>query len=60
MTLDVMARFLDEHPDFAPLFQMNIKGGYFIEGFDSPDHKFFSIADIEQMLAAKPAQGFED
>ena len=60
MTIDVMARFLEEHPDFAPLFCLAVTGQYFIEGFDSPGHKYFSVADIEQMLAAKPGQRFEE
>lgn len=57
MTLPEIAKFLDEHPDFAPVFTLNVRGKYFVDGFSSPGCEFFSLQQIAEMLRsrAKPA-----
>ena len=57
MTLLEIAQFLDEHPDFSPVFAMNVRGNFFVDGFTAPYHgeeNYLSMRDVEQMLAAKP------
>jgi hypothetical protein len=53
MSLEETARFLTEHPDWAPAI-LQIGGVFKFHGFNGPQGGYFTPDEIEHLLVRKP------
>jgi len=53
VTIEEIALFLVQHPDWTPHYSMSIKGSYFMDGFLNSENGYVSLGTIQHYLTSQ-------